>query len=341
MEQVEIGISRDVILNHLLIYSNSLKQYQERYLPIWGLSPDEVPVHYPYVCPVCLINGFWLADDTSFYTTGIEFSLDHYPPQSVGGFEKIVVCKTCNNYAGANYEDGLRQKLQDMSFSKGVPGAALKVKSVISDVQGRYSSKMSIRPDGHFEISFKPNQKAHVPHLDNWLEKSPDDPTWKANVTIPVADETKVSRALIKAAYLYCFAAWGYEFAYSYTGSKIRRIICGHEEYPLKNPSFWLGGLTGPGKQLPVGVCYLFNNPEFKCFMVNMALTDGATKYSNLASVLIPGPLQEHWDELTAKQLILDGEPIMDISMDHVKENLISNTMLNGYTESWKVLLNK
>ncbi len=42
-----------------------------------------------------------------------------------------------------------------------------------------------------------------------------------------------------------------------------------------------------------------------------------------------------------SKQVILDGEPIMDISMDHVKENLISKTMLNGYTESWKVLLNK
>jgi hypothetical protein len=211
------------------------------------------------------MNGFWITDDSSLFTTGVEFSLDHLPPESVGGFEKVVVCKVCNNFAGTNYEASLKQKFEDMSFNTRTPGATAKAKSAIRNVPGRYSSKVTIRPEGQFDISFKPNPKAHVPHLDKWLAESPNDPTWTADVTMPYADETKVSRSMLKAAYLYCFTAWGYEFAFSYTGSKIRRIICYTDEYPLKNPSFWLGGTTAPGAKLPVGVCYLFNNPELRC----------------------------------------------------------------------------
>jgi len=337
----EIGVAPEEIVRHIALYTNSLKVYEGHYAQFWHLEPAHPIIYAGYLCPICLKNGFWLTSDGTLYSTQVQFSLDHYPPDSVGGFENVVVCKTCNNYAGTKYEAALKKKLEDMSFNGGTPGASVPAKAEISNVPGRYGSKITVRSDGIFDISFKPSHKSHTPHLDQWINTSRNDPTWKAEVTIPLADETKVSKALLKAAYLYCFAAWGYEFAYSYTGTKIRRIICGNEQYPLQNPSFWLGGATAPGTQLPVGVCYLYNNPELKCFMVNIPLIDLSTNYSNLSSILIPGPSHKDWDNLMRKGDTISDGKIITISMAHVTENLISIKMLTGYSKSWELLQSK
>jgi len=109
----------------------------------------------------------------------------------------------------------------------------------------------------------------------------------------------------------------------------------------LQNPSFWLGGATAPGTQLPVGVCYLYNNPELKCFMVNIPLIDLSTNYSNLSSILIPGPSHKDWDNLMRKGDTISDGKIITISMAHVTENLISIKMLTGYSKSWELLQSK
>ena len=64
---------------------------------------------------------------------------------------------------------------------------------------------MSIREDGETEISFKPNPKKKFPPLDNWIEESKNSFDWKANLTFGIPDDKKVSKSLLKAAYLYCF----------------------------------------------------------------------------------------------------------------------------------------
>jgi len=339
MNRKVAGLKRSVILSYLYQYSASLRPYASHYAQFWGLTEDNK--HFGYLCPICLINGFWVTADDTFHSRGLEFSMDHYPPESVGGFQTIAVCKTCNNYAGDHYDFALKQKLAELSFNSQFPGSTLRTKSVIGKIPGKYSSTISIRPDGSFEVSFKPNQKAHTPHLDSWLDQSSKDPTWKADVTIPLIDEKLVGKALLKAAFLYAFAAWGYEFAFSYTGCKIRKVICDNDRYPLDVPSFWLGGQAPPGTKLPVGVCYAYNNMVFRCFVVNIPLRDLTTGYSNLVSVLLPGPAVADWESLMRLGPGFERYGEVTFSMAHVTEHLLGPNEIDGYAKSWSLLHTK
>lgn len=56
------------------------------------------PVQYVYLCPICLKNKAAILNIEDFRSDD-EFTIDHFPPQSVGGKGKILVCKTCNNTA--------------------------------------------------------------------------------------------------------------------------------------------------------------------------------------------------------------------------------------------------
>src|SRR5437588_10584781 len=108
MAKHEIGISPEEVARYLALYTNSLKQYEAHYARFWHMQPEHPITYSGYLCPICLVNGFWLTPNDTLYTTPAKFSLDHYPPDSVGGFENVVVCKTCNNYAGTRYEASIK-----------------------------------------------------------------------------------------------------------------------------------------------------------------------------------------------------------------------------------------
>lgn len=333
----QIEISAHVIKEHLIKYSFSLQPYRKHYLSFWQLSDDSK--YFGYLCPLCLINGFWIDMKEVLYGAGGPFSLDHYPPESVGGWEKIVVCKKCNSKAGSEYDAALPKKLSALSFNAKIQGSTLPAKSAISTIKGNYSSKVSIRADGEFEVSFKPNPKAHAPLLDDWLEASTTDLNWTVDVTIPIPDETLVARAMLKAAYLYCFAGWGYEFSYSYTGSLLRQVIFGEGSYPLNVPAVWLGESAGEGMSMPIGLCK-FSTDRLHCFAVCMPVKDITTKFSDLACILIPGPDEENWNEVMNTFPLLTAQSSLTLSVAHITEHLITDGTISGYTESWQALNN-
>lgn len=335
-----VNIKFEILKTPLLRYFPSLTNFQDKYLSFFFTAPDQVPNHYAYVCPLCIKNGIILCEDGTSYSTNEEFTLDHFPPEAVGGKSTVLVCKKCNNEAGAKYENSLKEKMQNMSFNKKVGSAKLKAKSQIKDVKGNYPTILSIRKDGTFEISFKPNEKSHAPLLDKWLDNSKTDHNWTAEVTIPVADENKVLKALLKTAYLFCFHYWGYEFAYSYTADQIRKILNDETEYPLKNPTFMLGDIAKSGQipKLPLGLCQIIAPQELKCFLVNIHLIDKETGYDDIAGIIIPGPSNEDWDDLKRMYLILSKDPTINVTFNHVEGNSVADGVYYGYTKSWNAL---
>ena len=333
----------EVLLANLHKYSRSLSPYAENYLPLFFATMENIPVHYAYVCPICIEQGVITYTDEFVQRTATVLTLDHFPPESVGGFETVLVCSTCNNNAGSGYEYALTEKVAEMAFNSSTVFAVAKVKTQISNLQGRYSSTITVGNDGKLIISFKPNPKANTKLLDEWLDSSGQNPDWTAEVTIPVADPKKVSKALLKAAYLFCFESWGYEFVFSYTGQKIRSVLNGESEYPLENPSFWNGEMVKNGQveRLPIGVCYLLKPEAFKLFIVNIVLKDEKTGYENMVSVLIPGPDESHWNSLISIKQMLDSGENITLTMDHVREDLLSYGITDGYAKNWNRLYEK
>jgi hypothetical protein len=338
-QSISIGISDVQIVEHISKYTTSLYPFGNNFLSHWKLTGDQP--YWGYLCPICLVHGFWTTDGKLLFGTGIEFSEDHYPPASVGGFENLVVCKTCNNAAGGKYEAELQKLLAQNAFANKIPGSSLITQYQVSNVDGRYWATLGYRNNGQPEVSFKPNAKAHTPLVDRWLERSKTDHNWSAQLMFKDADQQKINMALLKAAYLYCFSAWGYEFAFSYTAGKIRRIIFGVEKSSIDIPSFWLGGKTAPGTQLPVGVCYFFKNPLLKCFAVNIPLTESKTKYSDLACVLIPGPSESNWNDIMAATGMLEQYGPLTFNVERVLEHFVGPDEISGYSKCWELLQRK
>jgi hypothetical protein len=284
----------------------SLINYPELYFSIFPKYRDDPNRPIAYLCPICLKNGFISTTEIGIEWTS-EFSSDHYPPANVGGKHEVLVCKKCNNDAGGQYENELVKQMAIRSHNKEIPGATLDVRSTISSIKGNYKIQINIMDDGKHGIVYKPNEKSKIPLLDNWLEESKTNFDWSAAITVTDADETKVSKAMLKAAYLFCFEKWGYEFVLSNTGENIRAVIMGEKIYPLKMPSLWLTDNL-KGVALKPGVYWLSKPDDWQKFIVVMELNDLKTGYKDIVGIIIPGPEIEAWADLTRIHLILDAD---------------------------------
>jgi len=335
------SVSVKVIATHLLKYFYSLKNFPEKYNHLFFSDIDKPPTHFAYLCPLCLVNGVLLESSISIGWHS-EFSLDHFPPKSVGGFLETLVCKKCNNDAGGKYESELKEKMKQMSFNNRIFSSSLVGKAKINGVPGSYTSQLSIGADGKHEISLKPNPKAHTPLLDKFIEDSKRNFTSSIEVTMPIANEIKVSKSFLKAAYLFCFDYWGYEFVFSKTGEMIRKVLRDEIQYPAFTPTFWLREAIeiSDTRFTPLGLCYLQKPKDCKCFVVNMLLEDNETNYKNLASVLIPNPTDTGWDDLKRIQDIFNDKfDKIEVSFAHVIDFSIVENVVDGYAQSWKKLI--
>jgi hypothetical protein len=106
--------------------SLSLKRFPEQYISLAFETPPVDDEYHVYLCPICLRNCFSI-DRTGYYCS-CEFTEDHFPPASVGGTLTLLVCKSCNNTAGSQFESSLAQKIEMVSFEKKVPNSVLKAK---------------------------------------------------------------------------------------------------------------------------------------------------------------------------------------------------------------------
>lgn len=331
----EISVSIEVLRAHFVKYTFSLRPYADQYLPLFGLDPVESPIHVAYLCPLCLKNGIVM-----IYNQGVivpeDLTLDHFPPKSVGGQFSVMVCKKCNNDAGSAYDFALKEKIQNLAFNNKVPDATLISKSQMTNVTGKYPAKLIINKNRDIELELKPNKKICAPYLDSFIEYSKTNSDYKIDISFWVANEHKVMKALIKTTYLFCFEAWGYEFIFSSTGEKMRRMLL--EEKPEGLPYFWLGNEMRGGRieRMPVGVCFIQQPAECRCFVVNIPIEDKETGFYEIAAVLVPGPEQQDWAALKHIQATMVDQQL-NVTLLHVAGNMLDDGTIDGYSRSWRL----
>lgn len=325
----------ELLARHIHVFGQSLFNQIEHYAYLFFSTPDpkQLPQYPSYLCPLCVKKGIVLFRD-GFVDNGADLTADHFPPKNVGGTQTLLVCRACNSNAG-QFENDLKRKLQDRSFDKGVPSSERKIRSTISTVKGSYPGTLTMGPDNKINISFKENEKIHSPLLDNWIAKPVIKPDWTAEIKYFVADENKVTKSMLKTAYLFCFQYWGYDFCFSETGKLFRDVLDGKIEYPLKNNGFWLTEKMA-NTRLPLGLCTLDMPRGLRSFCVNVLLTDLNTKHKELFSIIVPGPFQSDWDKLTEVDQLISDDPNFDISLRHVENFSISDGQMNGYIEAWR-----
>jgi hypothetical protein len=330
MNYLNKNITAEILFDHFRFFQLSLLNYSEKYQKLVFREGVTIPSHLAYICPLCLDKYIVLLGND--LNVNAEFSLDHIPPKNIGGTLELITCKKCNNDAG-KYEAELGKKLEYDAFTKRqVESAIENTRLKISGVAGNYKSFIKVSEDGTPIIDFPVNAKHEMPFLNTWLESLGKTEDWTITLTVPIPNDKKKMKALLKAAYLICFFYWGYEFTYSQNGEQIRKVLNDEQEYPMNGPAFWINTKSlGSEINIPLGVGIIEKPVELQSYYVNIPVEKNDTSY--IATMLIPISTNEGWKKLREIHSYLTNNTQMEVTFHPL--NMSLPNIINGYTQNW------
>ena len=323
---------------YLRYFSLSLKQFPNEYVSKIFLKGPLNDEYLPYLCPICLKNSL-VVDWSGYYETA-PFSMDHFPPASVGGTSTVLICQKCNNEAGLQYENSLVERLDEISFQKKIPNSRISTRSSITNVPGWRHGELSVNDNQEFFFSLKTKGKSKLKDLSDWeKETNNNGKGWEMKVTFQGPSKDKVTLALLKAAYLYCFFNWGYAFVFSEQGDMMRKVLVRENKYPIPIGSIWFDFETPvhEGTEIPAGMCFIQKPKNLQCLVVNLPLRLALNKYSCVVPVLIPSPVKNFSDELQRINAVLQAIP-QQVAVFIPLNNPLLHSLTDGYTRVWNEL---
>lgn len=275
-----------------------IRRNLERYSPsFWSVEnkhhlnilPKLNPSDLVYICPLCRVHYIFQKDDELFWST--EFTKDHFPPNSVGGKNNALVCKSCNNKLGSTIESHLPSGLRARYFfeHKGSMPIALSVNK-----RGNYKLNGSLEGG---KLSLKENnRKSNLLQLIKeaaekmMAEKEP----FVMNLKGVFPNEQLVAKALLKAAFLQFFTWAGCDFTFSATAGKIREVLNGKISHPLENQGVF-SRITGAN--LTDGIYALITEGFPKSFFCHLTYVEPQSGQPVHNVVLIPINTSKAWTE--------------------------------------------
>lgn len=331
---IKFSFSPEILLKHFTEYFHtSLNYFPQKYLKLFLNDGDLIPNHVAYLCPLCVSNFLAVLQKDEKIIASSDFTLDHYPQKSIGGNTTILVCKSCNNEAGHNYEFALKQHLDLSSFSQKGLSHKIDVKSSIPNV-GTFNSQLGKNVQGQWEISLKPKENIKIQPLDNWIEHTKTNTGWEFQMTVSKPKQELINKSILKSAYLYCFSHWGYEFAFSKTGDLFRKILSNKENYPMVVMPLKIDKDTVTTfEKIPTGVCYISRPEHLKSLIVNIQFKDKNTGFENIHPVFIPNPTETGTQDLKKIQKLMDDQITDSITIAPLP-NILKQTPI-AYSQTW------
>jgi hypothetical protein len=321
-----MGMTDEFVSAHFHYFDKSCKEHAG--IREFIESVPDAPRNGFYFCPLCL-NNFLIAVGNQLRSSA-KFTKDHFRPKSAGGHHTLLVCESCNSTAGSEFDYILEEFLKMCAFNKRIPNAALEMTHAVSAIEGHWRGHVIANDTGTLDIQLKKNPKKPIEKLDNWIERSKTDLDYSITMTIQDPQPKIVGRALLKAAYLYCFCHWGYEFAHSTQGYQIRQVLDGLLEYPVENGRLFM---EDEGKGLPEGPAFIQAPAAWRGLVVNIPLELKNPSYKCMVTVPIPAPTLTGWDDLKNLSWPSTNEPLT-VTMQPLP-NYLHQSELYGYTRTW------
>jgi hypothetical protein len=316
------GITEDVSNEHILTYSKTLISYIHEIKSIVPVEYHQLIPYKTYLCPLCLNNYF--IKTSSEIIANCEFSLDHLPPKSVGGTYKIITCKKCNNDSGS-FESEL-EKILNFAVDRSGGGDGITLKVNVKDIDtGKAISGLLHNKNGTTDIKFDENKKKYRQDYSDFLRKVHSKKAGKLQIEIPLFDNKKIERALLKSTYLLCFFWWGYEFVFSDNAAFIRDVIAGKKDYPCRVPINW-----HENGMAPTGISLMKDGNERIAFLVNINLK--GIEVNTTASILIPSPTIDGWEKISTVNKMDQIKAFTCITLPRIVDRI-------GYSVSWNLVI--
>ena len=316
-------LSKAVCEKYFRAYSPTLGDYCDRFVNLLSAELPFLTADMVYICPLCIRNYLVYLPEGLFGSA--EFSLDHLPPESVGGRFRVLTCKKCNNDAG--YYEAELLKLMDFGSVPDKRNGSLFSHARVANSDTGESFPVSIRLDKNTaNIEFHPEAKRYNEKLKRFINGIHSHEFGSLDIMVGSPDEKKVAKALMKSAYLLGFVWWGYEFVYSTHAQLIRDVLQGQRAYPTRVPIVWK---EETDNAQPEGIGILRWNGIKKAFLVTLKLSTSTVKI--VTSTLIPNPTQDGWEKLSELNTIVEGKVPTATEIISIPRRV----QRGGYTRSW------
>lgn len=239
------------------------------------------------LCPQC----FKVITRDSLDETDTEFSLEHVPPEALGGRIRTFSCRECNSSAGHDLDSHLLNWLHLRDFLQQKPGSTVDARVIIGD-EAQLVAELVYTEDGILQILADPNRTnpEQLETANRLMQKGPPEINFKfSGRRGRGARPRRPEAALLRIAYFYAFSVFGYGFLINFGSQAVRSQFRNPEDEIL--PAW---GITH-NDALPdqaVGINMVTSPDELRSYAVVFDLVYGANRLRY--SVLIPGPTAPH-----------------------------------------------
>lgn len=234
-----------------------------------------------YVCPVC--NKIFGKDALSTIY-GDHLTLEHIPPEKLGGDVKLLTCKICNNEQGSKLDKDLKEKLLMDDFLSGIPHAGRPAR-FLTNGKWNTGGKIFNSESGGFELrAVKDN--SHHKHYHRLFKKGDLD-VKKINITIyGQYKKRRPEIALLRIAYLWLYSEFGFASLINPNIDAVRQQILNPDQTIIKH----IGQIQSDYPDEFEGVNIITKPHALKAFAVAFRTKTEHKERKHI--VLLPGPTE-------------------------------------------------
>lgn len=238
-----------------------------------------------YICPLCL----------HVYSTPHDaLTLEHVPPESVGGKPILITCKACNSNRGADIDVCLMNELEIVHNLNHIDTIPQKTKLAFNGVEINAQTTFSKTDGFKFKIGLDNNNPIEFERLMTEAKNAKKGYEIKiiANITNRKRNYDLANIALLKSAYLMAFHELGYMYVLNANTNIIREQIQNPEKNVIGN-TFIIDSKNGVIENLSDGVYYAQLN-NIGCVIVIMELQLRQSELKHRKVIVLPHPKDSH-----------------------------------------------
>jgi|SRR6185312_11483205 len=299
-----------------------------------------------YVCPLCFEVFFEkdLSGDLPIHLT-----LEHVPPDSLGGKAKTLTCNKCNSTSGIKLDKALLSYLKELDFKSLLPNS--QITAGLNFDGNKINGRLRIDKDGKLNLHMD-TERSNPASLQKVLDDlGPPDFAVSAlsnlhqtSKKVPLRIELfnqpsirMVDIALLRIAYLLSFSTFGANTFLNHSLYWIREQIAHPEKEVIAGPF----RINSQFSEEFVGINIIRKPESLRCFLVVFYLK---TKSGDRQfAVILPGPSEpgkkvyENFAEALKGQ---SDDGFLHYEIEHIPyQNYISNNKLAfGYHFYWQNL---
>lgn len=269
-----------------------------------------------YVCPLCYR---WFPEDDIVDSAKTGLTLEHVPPDSLGGKPLILTCKTCNSNSGNQLDSSLLQKLKVDEFSQKVLGSNLDTRVKIGNEINVAATIFHSGTEKYKVILDSNPKRTHPEHVEKLWQKLRQNQKPDFTMSFHEKYQNRLAQvALLRIGYLLAFNFFGYGFLMQNNLGKVRSQINEPEKEIL--PSLGTSSISDLPDDL-LGISIVTSPKELQSFLVVFDLkTDFQTTRH---AVILPGPDDE---TLKVYRLMSNEKPSVNFQCLPIpKDNYLKN----------------